>query len=82
MDATICEAVGGSLLAYLDPGTGSLVFQMVIASAVSVVMTVASVRRAIVTLIGSIFSRRPRSKPEAQATIPVAHPQNKSRRAA
>jgi hypothetical protein len=45
---------------YIDPGSGSLILQVVIAGAVSALATVGRARRAVSSFITSIFTRRQR----------------------
>ena len=45
---------------YVDPGSGSLILQVVIAGAVSALATVGRVRRAVSGFLASLRARRPR----------------------
>ena len=54
---------GGEAYGYLDPGTGSYIFQLLIAFFVGVVYTSKVLRRKVMSFIGSFFSRKKHADP-------------------
>lgn len=70
MMATIDSGAVNALLAYIDPGTGSFLFQMLIAALTATVFFFNSIRRRVM----SIFSK---SKPSDEA--PKAEPKSGSK---
>ncbi len=53
------------LLAYIDPGTGSLIFQMLVAGALSALVVFKAIRLRIVYLFRAIFRLDPKDEADA-----------------
>ena len=56
-----------AILAYIDPGTGSYVFQMLVAGALTVVVTLKNFRSYIGAKLGALFGRKSEQPGVAQS---------------
>ena len=62
----IFSCLSTQAFAYLDPGTGSMIFQVIIGAVAAALVSIKLAWHKIVSTIGLVFRRRPKTEPAAK----------------